>query len=431
MDAASEAGVDDVRERIVDVVQYKPALCRFKVFIIDEVHDLSSKAFDALLKTLEEPPSHIVFILATTELHKVPPTIQSRCQRFAFHRASVADLVQRIEFVLTSEGVSFEPAAVGTIARMADGGFRDALTLAEQVIGLSTDGVTLDGVYEQLGLVREDIIDALLLQVQAGDIPKILETVEQTYRTGRDARAILEGCLHRLAVLTRARYLSETSQGIDAAEEASLRSIATQFPNESLVVLREAFANWLKDIRDVSLPRTWLESKLIGYAIKPPPVVAQQPAQQPASQPMSRPPKPVAAVQAEIKPPAPKPVVTSLEGPAQQAAIVWNEVVNLISSKSKAAAGKLVNSEVIALEEEVVRVQFARAFDRDWVLEKQGLMPMIREEFTKRMPGHWEFDFKVEEQKKNNAGSVMDSAVELPAEGELLIEIATRQLENF
>ena len=112
MDAASDSGVDDVRDKIVDVVSYAPMLGRYKIFIIDEVHDLSAKAFDALLKTVEEPPPHMVFILATTEFNKVPATIRSRCQKYEFHRASMKNLCDRLLYVCNQEGVTAEPAAI-------------------------------------------------------------------------------------------------------------------------------------------------------------------------------------------------------------------------------------------------------------------------------------------------------------------------------
>ncbi|ARU41598.1 hypothetical protein CCB80_10785 [Armatimonadetes bacterium Uphvl-Ar1] len=122
MDAASEAGVEKVREHIVEASEYQPANCRYRVFIIDEVHDLSAKAFDALLKTIEEPPAHAIFILATTEFHKVPPTIRSRCQKYEFHRGSIANLVKQLNHVIAAEGIEAEPAAITAIARLSDGG---------------------------------------------------------------------------------------------------------------------------------------------------------------------------------------------------------------------------------------------------------------------------------------------------------------------
>ena len=153
MDAASESGVEEIRSQIVEAAEYLPMICRYKIYIIDEVHDLSAKAFDALLKTIEEPPAHVIFVLATTEYNKVPPTIRSRCQKFEFHRASMQDLVSRLAYVAESEEVAAEPAALAAIARMADGGYRDGLTLLEQAI-LTADGkITLQQVYDQLGIV--------------------------------------------------------------------------------------------------------------------------------------------------------------------------------------------------------------------------------------------------------------------------------------
>ncbi|MBL8064894.1 MAG: DNA polymerase III subunit gamma/tau, partial [Chthonomonadaceae bacterium] len=144
MDAASESGIDDVRESIVEAVDYQPTYCRYRVFIIDEVHDLSAKAFDALLKTIEEPPAHVVFVLATTEYSKVPPTIRSRCQRYEFHRGTIQDLVSRLTYVVEQEKADVDPVALTAIARMSDGGYRDALSLLELVL-LTADGrVTIE-----------------------------------------------------------------------------------------------------------------------------------------------------------------------------------------------------------------------------------------------------------------------------------------------
>jgi len=192
MDAASQSGVDEVREKIVNVTEYRPAFCRYKIFIIDEVHDLSSKAFDALLKTIEEPPPHIVFILATTEYNKVPPTIRARCQRYEFHRASLANLIQRLEFVSQSEGVQAEGAALGAIARLADGGYRDALTLLEQAMIVGEGKITLQQVYDQLGLVGEEAVDEILFAVKENDPAKLMALFDEVYRLGRDPSAILD-----------------------------------------------------------------------------------------------------------------------------------------------------------------------------------------------------------------------------------------------
>jgi DNA polymerase-3 subunit gamma/tau len=262
MDAASDSGVDDVREKIVDVVSYAPMMGKYKVFIIDEVHDLSPKAFDALLKTVEEPPAHMVFILATTEFNKVPATIRSRCQKYEFHRATIKNLVDRLNFVCTSEGVTAEPAAVAAIARMADGGFRDALTLLEQAILVSDGAITTDVVYDQLGLVNEQAVDGLLEAISNGEIARIIEVLQDIARSGRDPRALLESMLHRLGDLTRISY-QVSSDEFDATRESSMHELAARLGRPFLISIRSALAEAHKVIRDISLPRLWLESELI------------------------------------------------------------------------------------------------------------------------------------------------------------------------
>lgn len=287
MDAASDSGVDDVREKIVDVVSYAPMMGKYKVFIIDEVHDLSPKAFDALLKTVEEPPSHLVFILATTEFNKVPATIRSRCQKYEFHRATLKNLVDRLEFVCASEGVKAEPQAVAAIARMADGGFRDALTLLEQAILVSDGAITTEVVYDQLGLVNEQAVDGLLEAISKGEIAKIIEILSEIARSGRDPRALLESMLHRLGDLTRISY-QVSSDEFDATRESSMHEFAARLGRPFLISIRSSLAEAHKVIRDISLPRLWLESELIrlsqaGTAVVQPPTRTSGEAARPAT----------------------------------------------------------------------------------------------------------------------------------------------------
>ncbi|MER3497030.1 MAG: DNA polymerase III, subunit gamma and tau [Armatimonadota bacterium] len=265
-DAASEAGVGDVRDKIIAVVDYPPMIARMKVFIIDEVHDLSGKAFDALLKTIEEPPAHLVFILATTEAQKVPPTIRSRCQKFEFHRASMQNLRTRLTHVAAAERLTAEPAAINAIARMADGGYRDALTLLEQAMLSEGETITLQGVYDQLGLVSEEAVDALLNAIRAADAADLARRLDEIAAQGRDPRAIVESMLHRLTDLTRAGF--GVSEGGDATREASLHETAARFGRENLLALRSELAATHQAIRDISLPRLWLEAELARIALK-------------------------------------------------------------------------------------------------------------------------------------------------------------------
>src|SRR5215471_4116701 len=151
MDAASRTGVDDIRE-LTDGVRYKPVSARYKVYIIDEVHMLSKNAFNALLKTLEEPPPDVKFVFATTEIHKVPVTVLSRCQRFSLRRVPVEQLVAHYRQIAETENVMVEPGALGLIARAADGSVRDGLSLLDQAIALANGPVTEDAVRDMLGI---------------------------------------------------------------------------------------------------------------------------------------------------------------------------------------------------------------------------------------------------------------------------------------
>lgn len=184
IDAASNNGVDDVRD-LRDKVQLAPTSADKKVYIIDEVHMLSKAAFNALLKTLEEPPAHVVFILATTDLHKVPATIISRTQHFAFHSISPADLIQQLRHIADAENMNVSDDALATIAERGDGSFRDSISLLDQLSSFAsdTDGLTLDVVESTLGLAKSSAVEQLLRAVDERDVAGIigqLNTLEQS-----------------------------------------------------------------------------------------------------------------------------------------------------------------------------------------------------------------------------------------------------------
>ena len=176
IDAASNNGVDEIRE-IRDKVKYAPTMGRYKVYIIDEVHMLSTGAFNALLKTLEEPPKHVIFILATTEPHKIPPTIISRCQRFDFKQISTKEITQHLSEILTSQNIEFEEDAVQLVAELAEGGMRDALSLLDQVISYSYDKILIDDVH-------------------ALDFSTIIDLIQEMIDQGKEAIRIIDGLIN-------------------------------------------------------------------------------------------------------------------------------------------------------------------------------------------------------------------------------------------
>ncbi len=202
IDAASNTGVDNVRENIIEKVGMMPAQGRYRVTIIDEVHMLSASSFNALLKTIEEPPAHAIFILATTELHKVPATIISRCQRFDFRGVTPADIAARLHYVAGCEGIALSDEAAKLIARHASGALRDALTLLEQVAAFAGEQITPADVRLVLGGVPEELITTLVENIGIGDAHAVLETLERAVaegasfsQLGRDLTAYLRDLL--------------------------------------------------------------------------------------------------------------------------------------------------------------------------------------------------------------------------------------------
>ncbi|MGN1432533.1 MAG: DNA polymerase III subunit gamma/tau, partial [Ruminococcus sp.] len=184
MDAASNRNIDDIRQ-IIDEVQFKPAKCKYRVYIIDEVHMLTSQAFNALLKTLEEPPEHVIFILATTEVHKLPQTILSRCQKFEFHRIPPRAIADRLLFVAQQEDVKLSDSAAMLIASVADGALRDGLSLLDRCIAISSD-IDEEVVRNAAGLARKTYLYELAACVINKNTAKSLEIIDRLYGESKD-----------------------------------------------------------------------------------------------------------------------------------------------------------------------------------------------------------------------------------------------------
>ncbi|MXQ11618.1 DNA polymerase III subunit gamma/tau [Microvirga makkahensis] len=236
MDAASHTGIDDVRQ-IIDGIRYSPVSARYKVYIIDEVHMLSEKAFNAFLKTLEEPPPHAKFIFATTEIRKVPVTILSRCQRFDLRRVEADKLVGHLARICASEGVQAEQEALAAVARAAEGSVRDSLSLLDQAIAHGAGVVTPDTVRDMLGLAdRTQIID-LFESVMRGDVPAAFAGLRSQYDAGADPAVILSDLAAFSHVVTRLKLIPEAAKdpalseiertrGLDYAQKLSVRTLS-------------------------------------------------------------------------------------------------------------------------------------------------------------------------------------------------------------
>ena len=208
IDAASNNGVDNVRDLRDDAV-YTPSQVKMRVYIIDEVHMLSISAFNALLKIIEEPPEHLLFILATTELHKVPATILSRCQRFSFRRISQEDIAARLQYVAYQENIDLDDGAARVIARLADGGMRDGLSLLDQCASATTGELTAERVYACLGIAGEQKCGELMGYIANHDTQNALELFNRLYTEGKDLSAMLD----EMACLTRDLLVMKTAGG--------------------------------------------------------------------------------------------------------------------------------------------------------------------------------------------------------------------------
>ena len=206
IDAASNNGVDNVRDLRDDAI-YTPSQVKMRVYIIDEVHMLSISAFNALLKIIEEPPEHLLFILATTELHKVPATILSRCQRFSFRRISQEDIAARLQYVAYQENIDLDDSAARVLARLADGGMRDGLSLLDQCASATTGELTAERVYQCLGIAGEQKCGELMGYIANHDTKKALELFNRLYTEGKDLSAMLD----EMACLTRDLLVLKTA----------------------------------------------------------------------------------------------------------------------------------------------------------------------------------------------------------------------------
>ena len=263
LDAASNNGVDQVRA-LRDEAVYTPAAVRKRVYIVDEVHMLSTAAFNALLKILEEPPAHLMFILATTELHKVPATIRSRCQQFAFKRILPGQIAQRLTYVAGQEGIDLTPDGAALLARLADGGLRDALSLLDQCSG-SGQRVDEQEILDTLGLAGNVETARLMGQIAARDTAAALETLGRLYAGGREVGSVLS----ELSALARDLLLRKTAPQGGAAlltggyDEATMRGLGEQFTAQRLLQALTLLQDTLAALPRSSSRRTDAELCLI------------------------------------------------------------------------------------------------------------------------------------------------------------------------
>jgi DNA polymerase-3 subunit gamma/tau len=393
IDAASNTGVDNIRD-LIERSRFAPVQARWKVYVVDECHMLSTAAFNALLKTLEEPPPRVVFVLATTDPQRVLPTILSRCQRFDFRRIPLQALEQHLSWIAEQEAIAITPEAVHLVAQMAQGGLRDAESLLDQ-LSLLPPPVEPEAVWELLGAVPEQELLQLAGALQAADPLQLLQSCRQLLDRGREPAAVLQGLagLLRDLVLALAAPQHLELTGFSPANREALPALAQQLGRPRLLRWQEGLRGSEAQLRQSAQPRLWLEVLLLGLLAEPqvaavaPAPVAQAPAPTPTPAPIptAAAPTAMAAPVAEPTPapPASTPPAEEAPTPAPAAAnldlnSLWQQIL---------ASLELPSTRMLLTQQgELVRLDNQRAVVRvapNWAGMVQSRLPLLEQAAAK------------------------------------------------
>ncbi|WP_280772232.1 DNA polymerase III subunit gamma/tau [Salipaludibacillus daqingensis] len=274
IDAASNNGVDEIRD-IRDKVKFAPSAARFKVYIIDEVHMLSTGAFNALLKTLEEPPRHVIFILATTEPHKIPLTIISRCQRFDFKRISAHSMIERMHEIISTTDTRVDEDALALIARASEGGMRDALSLLDQAISYSDDSVTADDVLSIIGAVSQQLIHQVVQSIHSGEVGEGLQAIDKLMKEGKDANRFIEDLIFffRDVLMVKAAPQLDESKDRVTGDEA-FQQVVEQLDQAWIFAMLDRLNHFQHEMKWASHPQVFLEMFIVQACQKSTPLAS-------------------------------------------------------------------------------------------------------------------------------------------------------------
>ncbi|MEO1635726.1 MAG: DNA polymerase III subunit gamma/tau, partial [Cyanobacteria bacterium J06631_9] len=264
IDAASNTGVDNIRE-LIERAQFAPVQCRYKLFVLDEVHMLSTAAFNALLKTLEEPPDRVVFVLATTDPQRVLPTIISRCQRFDFRRIPLPSMVKHLGYIATEETIRIDEPAIQLVAQISQGGLRDAESLLDQ-LSLQADKITVDTVWDLVGAVPERDLLNLVRAIAANDSTALLERVRHLMDKGREPLIVLQSLVgfYRDLLIAKRAPTREDLVAITAPTWAEMTEFAKRLSAPQLLASQQKLQTSEVQVKNTTQPRLWLEITLTG-----------------------------------------------------------------------------------------------------------------------------------------------------------------------
>ena len=315
IDAASNNGVDEIRD-LIDRVKYGTILGKYKVYIIDEVHMMTAGAFNALLKTLEEPPEHVIFILATTEPHKILPTILSRCQRYDFSKVSDEDIKNRIATVLKAEGISFNEEAINLIVSLADGGMRDALSILDQVLAYSGDHLNVEDILDMFALESTEEKIELISSIAFGNVVDVLNRLNQYVARGTDIKRLTNDLLMILKDVLIFQTSFKTNF-FEVLKEGEARQLSKVIDEKNTLSMINILMDTLKDYKNVTSIVPLFEVTLLKMTtLNAPSRPVEQPVEKPAAKPIEKPVvKPVENVEIPAKPiqKEEKPVISQQE----------------------------------------------------------------------------------------------------------------------
>ena len=386
IDAASNTGVDNIRD-LIERSRFAPVQARWKVYVVDECHMLSTAAFNALLKTLEEPPPRVVFVLATTDPQRVLPTILSRCQRFDFRRIPLEAMEQHLSWIAKQEAIAINPAAIHLVAQMAQGGLRDAESLLDQ-LSLLPPPVEPDAVWELLGAVPEQELLGLAAALAAADPVALLKNIRGLLDRGREATAVLQGIagLLRDLVLAIAAPDQPELSGFSPANRAELPALANRLGRQKLLSWQQGLKGSETQLRQSAQPRLWLEVLLLGLLSEP--AIASAPVTKAIHTQVETGVKTIAKSEA----PQTAPVVNN--------EIINNEIVNNEITNNKSQDLAVIWQQILASLElpstrmllsqqgELVRLDRSKAVVRvapNWVAMVQSRLPLLEQATTKAL----------------------------------------------
>lgn len=472
IDGASNRGIEEIRS-LRETVKFKPASGSYKIYIIDEVHMLTTEAFNALLKTLEEPPPHVKFIFATTEIHKVPLTILSRCQRFHFRRLTVDEIVAKLAEIAKVEKVKCEKDALYLIARASDGALRDAESLLDQLASFSDGEIKEESVLTLLGLASDSVNETLLEAVKNRSGQDILNVIQNFYESGGDLLQLSRGFFEILRHLLVLQYVKETQGLIEAGPqmlemlqkykksfgEAELLLGITLFQNlqadlrrpvtsprfmVEAAFLKLIYADGMRFIEDLTLPASSSTgaSRVVQQVVAPAPAAVSTPAPLPKTQPLrSAAPAPEPIVQAS--PAKPSSVVAT--APVQeksgnatfsigQVEAAWPRVIETVKSKRMSTGIFLSEAEPVEVEDSVIILGLPEEFRfHKESLEKENNKKLVEECFSEGLGSKARVRFVVTQQTISERPASQPAAPLPPTDAEKreLPDIITQALDVF